>query len=271
MSRTVHALWAGIGVVLWALAAGLAPNHVPVPDPELASVPPWIVPPFGTDGRGVPLLVPALQGARILAAPTLLASVVVALASTIAGVVRCTAGPGVDRVLSALAEVVGALPRLVVVLVVALLLPRDWRVFAPIAFTWAVLSAPGAMDEAASTAGRLGAERFVEALRAHGFSWFRVYGVHVIGLNLRPVIVRQAAEVGLQVVFLEVALSYLALALNEPSFTHAADEQSWAVILYEGYKALLGLPLGHAAVLGLGLLGAVGSVAVSLQRATRAR
>ncbi|MEM6927244.1 MAG: hypothetical protein AAF602_09960 [Myxococcota bacterium] len=254
-----------------ALAALAAPDTLPLPDPSLASAPPWVVPPFGADGRGVPLLGTALQGARILLGPTVLATTIVALASTGAGLVRCTAGAAVDGVLSGVSELVGALPRMVVVLVVALLLPRDWRTYAPIAATWALLAAPGAMDEAAATAGRLGGERFVEALRAHGFSWFRIYGIHVVGLNLRPVVVRQAAEVGMQVVFLEVALSYLALALNEPSFTHAADQRSWAVILYEGYKALIGVPQWHAAGLGLALVAFVASVAVSLREATRAR
>ena len=39
----------------------------------------------------------------------------------------------------------------------------------------------------------------------------------------------------MQVVFLEIALSYLALRRNEPSFTHSAAEFSWATLpLYVG-------------------------------------
>ncbi len=270
-ARSLHGAWALIGLTIFAVAAASAPERLPAPDPGIAAAPPWVLPPFGADGRGVPLLGIALQGARILAGPTVLAAGLVALAATVAGLVRCTAGSFVDRVLTALSEGVGALPRLVVVLVVALLLPRDWQTLTPIAVTWALLAAPGAMDESAATAGRIGAERFVEALRAHGFSWVRVYGLHVVGLNLRPVIARQSADVAMQVVFLEVSLSYLAIALDEPSFTHSAEEHSWAVVLYEGYKALLGLPLWHAAALGLLLLGGTASIATSLRIATGTR
>ena len=70
-------------------------------------------------------------------------------------------------------------------------LPPGWRTLFPIGLAWAILAAPGAMDEAAATAGRLGGARFVEALRAHGFSSARILLYHVIWLNLRAVLVRQ--------------------------------------------------------------------------------
>ena len=57
---------------------------------------------------------------------------------------------------------------------------------------WALMSAPGAMDEAASCRS-FGGARFVEALKAHGFSAMRIYGYHVTWLNLRAVLVRQGA------------------------------------------------------------------------------
>src|SRR5690606_6736580 len=125
----------------------------------------------------------------------LAAALVVAGFATLAGLSRCAGLAWVDGLLQAFAELVGALPRLVVVLVVALAMPADWRSLLPIGVTWAVLAAPGAMDEAASTAQRLGGARFVEALRAHGFGAARIYLYHVIWLNLRGVVARQAAEV----------------------------------------------------------------------------
>ena len=81
------------------------------------------------------------------------------------------------------------------------------------------MSAPGAMDEAASCAGRWGA-RFVEALKAHGFSAMRICGYHVTWLNLQAVLVRQGAEVAMQVVFLEIALC-LAVLLFAGASVHA--------------------------------------------------
>lgn len=161
---------------------------------------------------------------------------------------------------------------MVVILVVALALPRQWRSLLPIGLAWALLAAPGAMDEAAATAGRLGGDKFVEALRAHGFSAVRIYLVHVVWMNLRSVIVRQGAEVGMQVVFLEIALSYLAAAQSDPSFTHADNLHSWASLLYDGYTAIVGgLPMMHALVLGLALVALVALVAQALKLAVRPR
>jgi ABC-type dipeptide/oligopeptide/nickel transport system permease subunit len=162
----------------------------------------------------------------------------------------------------------------VVVLVVARLLPQDMRGLMPIAITWAVLSAPGAMDEAAAVAGRLGGSRFVEAMRAHGFSKRRIYLVHVIGYNLRPVLIRQAAEVFTQVIFLELALSYLTASDNGVNaLTHSDSMGSWADILVDGYRWLppLSMDTGHALVLGLALIAIVLGTARAAIFAGRAR
>ncbi len=273
-SRGTRALWIVVAMVfvfgLLALAA-IAPDFLPTPDLDRIALGPLEAPPFGTDDRGIPLLQYAAQGASIVVAPALMSGMVVMLLSTIAGLVRCAGLTWIDGAIQVASELVGSLPRLVVILVVALILPSTWRTLTPIGLTWALLAAPGAMDEAASTAGRLGGERFVEALRAHGFSGFRIYLIHVVWLNLRGVIVRQGAEVTMHVVFLEIALSYLALRRNEPSFTHADSEFSWATLLYQGYTALLGSDLIHSLWLGLGLVAATAIMAQAVRLAARAR
>jgi ABC-type dipeptide/oligopeptide/nickel transport system permease subunit len=146
---------------------------------------------------------------------------------------------------------------MVVVLVVALLVPQGARGLLPLGICWALLSGPGAMDEAAAVAERLGGARFVEALRAHGFSWIRIYLYHVVYLNLKPVVVRQAAETLLQVTFLEIALSYLSIQEGQSSFTHSDSAHSWASLLQSGYRWLVveDIPTGHALILGLFLVG----------------
>ena len=116
----------------------------------------------------------------------------------------------------------------------------------PIALTWAILAAPQAMDEAAATAGRLGGARFVEALRAHGFSAIRIYFYHIVWLNLRSVVVRQGAEVITQVAFLEISLSYLARSQFLPAITHSDSSYSWASLLYDGYSWWLTVPPASA-------------------------
>jgi len=267
-------VWAWTSIALMCaliVASGLAPDFVDTPRLDAAWLGPLQAPPMGTDDRGIPLVQYALQGARIVTVPALLAGLLVVVLATFAGLVRCAGLTWVDTLIQVFAELVGSLPRLVVILVVALLLPREWKVLLPIALVWALLAAPGAMDEAAATAGRLGGARFVEALRAHGFSATRIYLYHVVWLNLRAVIARQGAEVVMQVVFLEIALSYLAVSRNEPSFTHSDATYSWATLLYQGYTAMLGEPLVHSMVFGLLLVAAVALMSESARMAARAR
>ena len=199
--------------------------------------------------QGRPLTEYATQGARIVAIPSLVAGLFVTVLATIGGLVRCMDRPLLNAVIQAASELVGALPRMVVILVAALMLPTDWRGLMPLAIVWAILAAPGAMDEAGAAAARLGGTRFVEALRAHGFSGFRIYAIHIIAYNLRPVVIRQGAEIMMQVAFLEVALSYLAVDLNG-LLTHPDSLRSWADLLNMGYVGLVvdGVPMLHTLV-----------------------
>ena len=271
-------LWLALGlsvVALLLLSALWAPPYLSTPDPALAGAGPLELLPFGADDRGVPLVEYALQGAAILTVPALAAGGLVMVLAALAGLLRCTGGGrlhgALDVGVHVGAELVSALPRWVVVLVVALMLPRDAHSLLPIALVWALLAAPGAMDEAAAAAERLGGERFVEALHAHGFSWSRIYLGHVVARNLRPVLVRQGAEVSLQVVYLELALSYLAVTRQQPSWTHPDSQHSWASLLYQGYAALLGHPTQHVLVLALGLVGVVVVGFQALRLAARGR
>lgn len=233
---------------------------------------PLAAPPLGTDTMGISLLEYALQGAKVVSVPALLAGVLVAFLATLAGLARCAGVAWLDTALALFQELVGAVPRLVVILVVAIAMPPDYRSLLPIGLTWAVLSAPAAMDEAATLAGRLGGARFVEALRAHGFTAGRIYLYHVTWLNLRSVIVRQGAEILMQVVFLEISLSYLAVSQQQPAFTHSDSVHSWASLLYDGYTWLVAsVPMGHAMALGLVLVALIAFMAQSFRLAARPR
>ncbi len=272
MTRWPSALVAGACLAMLFAGALMAPEHLSQGDSSLAYASASELPPFGADNRGRSLVEYATQGARVVAFPAVFAGIVTMFFGIVGGLAACMASASVNTWIQALSEVLGALPRMVVILVVALVLPADARGLLPIGLTWAVLSAPGAMDEAAAVAQRLGGARFVEALRAHGYSASRISGYHVVALNLRPVVVRQGAEVMMQVVFLEIALSYLALAEAQPSFTHSDSLKSWADLLSFGYPALvLDVPTAHALVLGLTLVGLVAVMALSVGRAARAR
>lgn len=269
--------WPAISVAslcfgLLLLGAATAPEHMSSINPDLAYATPLQLPPFGADEGGRSLVQYAAQGARVVAWPALAAGLLVSLLGVVGGLLRSAELSSADTVIRAFGEIVGSLPRMVVILVVALIVPKDAKGLMPLALTWALLAAPGAMDEAAAVAERLGGARFVEALRAHGYSAARIYLYHIVALNLRPVVVRQGAETMMQVVFLEIALSYLALAQREPSFTHPDGVASWANLLKLGYPSIvLGTPTAHALVLGLVLIGLVAVLTLSLSRAARAR
>ena len=264
--------FAALVLVLLLAAAFMAPERLSEGDLSLAYGAPSQLLPFGADNRGRPLLEYALQGASVVALPAIGTGLLVALLGILGGLLRCLGSERVEAAVNGVRELVGALPRMVVILVVALVIPPDWRGLGILGVTWALLAAPGAMDEAAAVAGRLGGAKFVEALRAHGFSWGRIYLYHIVALNLRPVVVRQGAETLMQVVFLEIALSYLALAETQPSFTHSDSTKSWADLLYQGYPTIvLDIPSGHILVLGLALVGLIALLTVPLSSAARSR
>lgn len=270
--RWPYAAIALVAILALGWAAATAPVHLPAPEVEYVYAGPLELLPFGADHRGRPLLDYARQGAWVVALPSIVAGLLVMVLAVGGGLLACLGGGWARSAVQIASEVVGSLPRMVVILVVALLVPRDARSLMPMALAWALLAAPGAMDEAASVAERLGGTRFVEALRAHGFSAARIFGWHVVALNLRPVVVRQGAEVMMQVVFLEIALSYLSVVEDQPSFTHPDSMMSWADLLYQGYRSIvLDVPTTHALVLGLALISLVAVVSLSLGAAARAR
>jgi ABC-type dipeptide/oligopeptide/nickel transport system permease subunit len=272
---TRRTVWLVVGLVMLGalvISSIIAPDFVARPDLSARYLGPLDAPPLGTNDMGIPLTEFALQGAKVVAIPSVLSGLVVMVLAILAGLMRCAGFGWVDNALQLFQELVGALPRLVVILVVAVAMPPDYRSLLPIGLTWAVLSAPGAMDEAATTAGRLGGASFVEALRAHGFTAMRIYLYHITWLNLRSVIVRQGAEVIMQVVFLEIALSYLAVSQRRPAFTHPDSVYSWASLLYDGYTWLVAsVPMAHAMGLGLVLVALIAFMSQSFRLAARSR
>ena len=274
---TKRKMYIGLAIVCFSLLIIMAWSAPELPssiDRSQRSLKPWEFPPFGTDMNGRPLIEYATQGARVIALPSLLTGVLVALFGMLGGLLRCVDWPIMQAAVQFFGEIVGALPRMVVILVVALLLPLDWRSLTPLAIVWAVLSAPGAIDEAGAVAARLGGTRFVGALKAHGFGAWRIYMHHIVALNLRPVLVRQGAEAMMTVAFLEVALSYLAVVQDQSSFTHSDNLRSWADLLKEGYLwlAVPGMDdSAHVLFVGLGMLGLVVLTATALSKAAEAR
>ena len=117
-------LVAGACLSLLLVAAFLAPEHLPDLQPALRYAPPSALPPFGADDGGRPLLAYAQQGARVAVLPAVAAGLLVGLLATLGGLIRAMGFHRLDRTVQAVGEVVVALPRMVVVLVVALVIAR---------------------------------------------------------------------------------------------------------------------------------------------------
>ena len=78
----------------------------------------------------------------------------------------------------------------------------------------------------------------------------------------------------MQLAFLEVALSFLAMISDSPSISHTDNLSSWGELLFMGYSSLLiekDVSTIHTLVLGLCLLGVVVLGSTSLTKAARAR
>jgi ABC-type dipeptide/oligopeptide/nickel transport system permease subunit len=272
MSRVIAGVFAASCLALLVVMGMFAPEHLAQPDLSMAYASPGELPPFGADNRGRPLLEYAQQGAQVVALPAMLGGLVVLLFGTLGGLLACVGSGRVQAAVQGFGEVVGALPRLVVVLGRGLAsAPRHARSHADRAHL-----GPARRARAPWTRPRLwpvgwaarGLSRpcAPTASPALGFT-----STTSSLLNLRPVVVRQAIETVMQVVFLEIALSYLALSDSQPSFTHNDSVRSWADILYLGYQVILDVETGHALALGLGLVGVVALMSLSVTWAVRAR
>ena len=153
-------------LIVMALVAPDLPSTI---DRTQRSLKPWEFPPLGTDMNGRPLIEYATQGARIIALPSLFAGVLVAVFGMLGGLLRCVDWPITQTIVQFFGEIVGALPRMVVVLVIGAF-ANGLAVIDAFGCCLGCAVTPGAIDEAGAVASRLGGTRFVEALKAHGFS-----------------------------------------------------------------------------------------------------
>ena len=103
-------------------------------------------------------------------------------------------------------ELLDTLPRLVFIILVCTI--RDPSVML-IAFVAGVLFIPSIATIIRRKVEALGSEDYILAHISHGFGVARVLLYHILWLQCRPVLIRQAAYVFGYVLFVETGLSYL--------------------------------------------------------------
>lgn len=246
MKRLLHDRRARFGVTvlaLVALAASAAPlvsSGQPAAQPQVVAlrfVPPLARDPggrmhvLGTDRFGRDVWTRLVYGARISLAVGALAVVLsIALGVAVGGVAGFWPGP-VQLVLLGLTDFALALPRVVLVLLVAAL----WQPSAALVIV--VLGLTGWMAVARlvySEVRSLQARPFVASAVALGLPRLRVLLHHILPNALTPVIVAAALGLG-NAIMLEAGLSFLGLGVQPPT-------SSWGNMIASGRDTLVNAP-----------------------------
>jgi peptide/nickel transport system permease protein len=239
----------GAGVLLLVVAAALA---APLVAPGDAAPPAGILatrflPPLARDGGGAlhalgtdrfgrDVWTRLVYGARIsLGVGTLAVLLSTGLGLAVGAVAGYWHGP-VRATLLALTDFALALPRVVLLLLLAAL----WRPSA--ALVVVVLGVTGWMSVARLVQGEvrsLAARPFVEGARALGLSRPRILWRHILPNALTPVIVAAALGIG-NAIMLEAGLSFLGLGVQPPT-------PSWGNMIASGRDTLVNAPWVAAA------------------------
>ncbi|MEV6982716.1 ABC transporter permease [Sphaerisporangium sp. NPDC051017] len=178
-------------------------------DLRLASLPPSLAHPFGTDEVGRDVLLRAVYGLRVSLLVGLAAALVSVTIGTLAGLVAGALGGTADRVLMRVVDGFNSVPHLLFgIFIVALFSPSATAVVVSVALTHWMTAARIVRSEVLS----LRARPFVDAAISGGSSRLRIVRRHLLP-HLTPHIALAAVLMVPHAIWHETALSFLGLGL----------------------------------------------------------
>ena len=219
----------GGGLMLLALAGAtvLAPVLLPA-DPSAQDLnamlqPPSAIHPFGTDNYGRDVLTRVLYGAGIDLRIGVLAVVFPFIFGSLAGAAAGYAGGWADVLVMRAVDVITAIPFMVfVIAIVAFLGPGETNILIAIGVV-------GWITFARLVRGEVLREKnldYVAALRAFGFSRWRIIIRHVLPNAIAPAVTFLASDIVLAILTAS-ALGYLGLGVRPPA-------PEWGLMIAEG-------------------------------------
>lgn len=196
--------------VAGALSHVMAPHNLIVLNSPLQHQQPSLAHPFGTDALGRDMLVRTLYGVQTTEEVALAGTLLATLFGVVAGALAGYYGGWLDAILMRLADLVTALPAVLLILAVIVYLneayPRNLIVvFA--AIMWAVVARVVRAHIAA-----LRVAEFVEAARAAGASDLRIVFRHLLPNASGTILVAATALVG-QIVLIDATVEFFSLGL----------------------------------------------------------
>ena len=213
-------LWASGAVVATVLVLGVVAPFVPYDPADAVNYDQQLVGPslthlFGTDGQGRDVAMRVLKGVEAFFLPGLMAAAIATVLGALAGALAGYAVGPLRSAVQGLMQLIDTLPRLVFIILVCTILNPGIYLIAGVA---AILFIPSVATVIRRKVEALGSEDYILAHIAHGFSAARVLLYHILWLQCRPLLIRQATYVFGYVLFVETALSYLGdYGVQEPT------------------------------------------------------